>query len=300
MNVFITGGRGFVGRHLTKFLLDKGCKVVSISRSKKSVEPSHDNFRYLSADTTIPGAWQDELKDVDVIVNLAGVNIFNYWTKKYKKAIYDSRILTTKNLVEALPENNNTTLISASALGFYGDRGDDILTEQEPNGTDYLARVCADWEKEAFQAEKKNTRVAIARFGVVADKSGGAMKMMLPAFKFFVGGPLGKGTQFFPWIHLHDLVQAIWHLIENKELNGIFNLCAPEPIRNHDMSKTIGRLLRRPSFMTVPGFAIRMVIGELGSMVLFSQRGKPEKLLNTGFTFQFENFELALKEIIGK
>jgi uncharacterized protein (TIGR01777 family) len=283
---------------LTRFLLEKGCHVVSISRSKNIEGVSHENFRYLSADTTLPGDWQEELQDADVVINLAGVNIFNYWTKKYKQAIYDSRIRTTRNLVNALPEGNNITFISASALGFYGDRGDDILNEKEPAGTDFLAKVCEDWENEAFQAETKGSRVLIARFGVVADKSGGAMKMMLPPFRFFVGGPLGKGTQFFPWIHLTDLVYATWHLVEHRELKGIFNFCAPMPIRNRDMSKTIGKLLHRPSFLAVPKFAIRLLIGELGSMVLFSQRGNPENLLESGFKFKFPDFGEALQEII--
>ena len=298
MKVFITGGRGFVGSHLTRFLLDQGCEVVGISRSKHFGDFQHEQFRYVSADTTKPGSWQEELKDTDVVVNLAGVSIFNYWTKKYKQAIYDSRVLTTRHLVEALPDKNTISFISTSAIGYYGDRGDDLLTETEPPGSDFLARVCRDWETEAFKAEQKGSRVAIARFGIVADKSGGAMKIMIPPFKLFVGGPLGDGTQFFPWIHLEDLINALWYLIKNDELRGPFNTCAPEPVRNRDLTKTIGSILHRPTIFKVPKFAIRLVIGELGSMVLSSQRGKPEKLLNSGFEFQYPTFRQAMEEVL--
>lgn len=298
MKVFITGGRGFVGKNLAKALLTKGFHVVAVSRTPALNEITAANFRYLAADTTQPGTWQNELQDTDIVINLAGVSIFNYWTRRYKQAIYDSRILTTRNLVAALPASRNVTLINASALGYYGDRGEDLLSEQEPAGSDFLATVCADWEKEALKAESKGHRVIIARFGVVVDKSGGAMKLMLLPFRFFVGGPLGNGNQFFPWIHLADLIAAMVHLIERKELKGAFNFCAPEPIRNRDLAKTIGQLLRRPSFLAVPKFAIRLLIGELGSMVLYSQRGQPEQLLKSGFSFSYPNFKLALQEIL--
>lgn len=300
MKVFITGGSGFVGQHLTRYLLEKGCHVISAGRSATISGPNDPNFTYISADTTKEGDWQERIREVDAIVNLAGVNIFNYWTKKYKQAIYNSRIETTRNLVNAIPENSSISLISTSAQGFYGDRGDDRLTEEETPGDDFLAKVCIDWEKEALKAREKNARVAIMRFGVVADKSGGAMKMMLPPFKLFVGGPLGNGQQWFPWIHLQDLIAALWFVLENRELEGPFNCVSPNPVRNKEMAKTIGRLLRRPVFFKVPGFAIRLVIGELGSMVLFSQRGQPARLEENGFIFSYPDFESALKEILEK
>jgi uncharacterized protein len=298
MKVLITGGRGFVGQNLSRFLLDKGCEVVSISRSAIFDGIVHPRFQYLSADTIWPGEWQNEVRHADVIVNLTGTNIFHYWTKKYKKSIYDSRIQTTRNLVNVLPEGKEQTLISTSAMGYYGDRGDDNLKEEEPAGDDFLAKVCSDWESEALKAKLEGIRTAIVRFAVVADKSGGAMKMMIPPFRFFVGGPLGNGKQWFPWIHLSDLISGIWHIIENKNLDGIFNFCAPEPIRNKEMSRVIGNLLHRPSLFTVPGFAIRLAIGELGSMVLYSQRGAPENLIKSGFEFQYPEFKKAMEEIL--
>lgn len=300
MNVFITGGSGFVGRHLSEYLLEKGCKVVATGRSQTIKGISHPNYRYLSADTSIPGDWQEELPQMDAVVNLAGVNIFNYWTKGYKQSIYDSRIQTTRNIVDALPEGKGISLISTSALGFYGDRGDDLLKESEPVGSDFLAKVCRDWETEALKARTKGSKVAIARFAVVLDKHGGALKMMLPPFRLFVGGPLGSGNQWFPWIHLQDLIQALWFLLEQEDPSGTYNFCAPTPITNREMSRSIGRALHRPSIFRVPAFAIRMVIGELGSMVLFSQRGEPQNLLKAGFNFGYPTFESALNEIVGK
>ncbi len=299
MKVLITGGRGFVGKNLTKVLLDKGFQVVSISRAASFNEIQHENFRYISANTIEPGSWQDELKDTDVVINLAGANIFRYWTQKYKKQMYDSRIYTTRNLVDALPKERKITFISTSAVGFYGDRGEDTLNETEPVGDDYLAKICEDWEAEAFKAKSDNVRVLIARFGVVAEKSGGAMKMMIPPFKFFVGGPLANGQQWFPWIHLTDLMNAIVFLMDNSTAQGIFNFCAPNSIRNKDMSRTIGKLLKRPSFFVVPRFAINLALGELGSLVLNSQRAVPENLQKLGFEFQYQDFETAMVDILG-
>ena len=213
--------------------------------------------------------------------------------------MYDSRIYTTRNLVDALPKERKITFISTSAVGFYGDRGEDTLIETEPVGDDYLAKICEDWEAEAFKAKSDNVRVLIARFGVVAEKSGGAMKMMIPPFKFFVGGPLANGQQWFPWIHLTDLMNAIVFLMDNSTAQGIFNFCAPNSIRNKDMSRTIGKLLKRPSFFVVPRFAINLALGELGSLVLNSQRAVPENLQKLGFDFQYQDFETAMVDILG-
>ena len=162
-------------------------------------------FLSIAADTTRKGSWQNSLKDADVVINLAGMSIFQRWTSAYKQRIYDSRILTTRHVVEGLTGDRPQTLISTSAVGYYGSRGDDILTEAEPSGTDFLSRVGQDWEHEAFEAEKKNVRVVAARFGVVLGRSGGALKQMITPFKWCVGGPMGSGRQWFSWIHIADL-----------------------------------------------------------------------------------------------
>lgn len=296
--VFITGGTGFVGSYLVQVLLKRGYRVIAASRSARASDSSKGNLRFVTADTTVPGSWQNELKEVDVVINLAGVSIFHYWTKSYKKSIYDSRILTTQNLVDALPTDREVVLCSTSALGFYGTRGDEVLNETEPVGDDFLAKVCQDWENEAFKAAEKNCRVVTMRFSTVVDKSGGAMKIMIPPYRFMVGGPMGSGKQWFPWIHLSDLSEGIVHLIENKSSKGIYNFCAPKPVQNSAMAKIIGKALHRPSFLKVPFFAISLMLGEFGRSIMGSQRANPERLLAEGFQFKYADFQSAITEVL--
>ena len=298
MKIFITGGLGFIGKHLSDFLLDRGHQVTAVGTRPTQTLINHRNFRYISANTTRKGSWQVELEDIDAAVNLAGRSIFKRWNKSYKALIYDSRILTTRNLVDALPANKGITLFNASGVGYYGERGDDILTESDANGNDFLAGVCRDWEDEAFKAKKKGVRVVAARFGVVLGKNGGAMEKMVPAFRFFVGGPMGNGMQWFPWIHLNDLISAVILVLEDKDVNGPFNFCSPNPVRNLDLAKTMGKILNRPSFMPAPGFMMRLVLGEFADTLLGSQRAIPEKLLTHGFNFQYADIGEAIRHIV--
>ena len=298
MKILITGGSGFVGTNLTRFLLDKGHQVRAVGRS----EPRHlfdpENYRFIAADTTTKGPWQDELADADAVVNLAGATIFRRWTQTYKKQIYDSRILTTRHVVDALPARSNVVLCSASGSGYYGSRGDDILKEDETAGSDFLARVSIDWEKEALRAGDKGARVAVMRFGVILGKDGGAMAKLVPAFKVFVGGPLGSGNQWFPWLHIEDLLAAIGFVLEHQEVVGPLNFCAPNPIRNRELAQALGKRLGRPSFMPAPAFMIRLAMGEFGDVFLGSQRTVPAKLLSHGFAFQYPEIEGALRAIV--
>ena len=257
-----------------------------------------DGFDYISADTTRKGPWQEKLNPVDAAVNLAGNTIGKRWTRSYKKQICDSRILTTRNLVEALPPDKNITLCSASAAGYYGDRGEDILEEDAPAGNDFLAGLSQDWEKEALQAKEKGARVVITRFGLVLGRGGGVLKKMLPAFRFFVGGPLGDGRQWFPWIHLRDLASALLFVIENSEISGPVNFTAPDPVRHKDLAKTLAKFLKRPSAMPAPGFMLRLALGEMGQALLSSQRIIPSKLTKFGFDFKFPTIEKAIKDLV--
>lgn len=297
MKVFITGGSGFVGTRLTHDLIDRGHRVIAVGTSSAHKNPPNENFRYISADTTLKGPWQDALEDVDAIINLAGRNIFKLWSDTYKNQIYNSRILTTRNLVEAVPERKGIILCSTSGAGYYGNRADEVLTEDASSGSDFLAKVGIDWEKEAFLAEKKGVRVAAMRFGVVLDKNGGALAKMIPAFKYFAGGPLGSGLQWFPWIHMADLISAINFILETNEIKGPVNFCAPNPIKNRDFSKALGNVLNRPSFMKVPSFMIRLVVGEMGTLLTNSQKVIPHKLLRHGFKFQHPDIDSALEDI---
>jgi len=297
MKIFITGGSGFVGTRLIHDLIDRGHRVIAVGTSSAHKNPPNENFRYISADTTLKGPWQDALEDIDAIINLAGRNIFKLWSDTYKNQIYNSRILTTRNLVEAVPESKGIILCSTSGAGYYGNRADEVLMEDASPGNDFLAKVCIDWEKEAFLAEKKGVRVAAMRFGVVLDKNGGALAKMIPAFKSFAGGPLGTGLQWFPWIHMNDLISAINFILETKKIKGPVNFCAPNPIRNRDFGKSLGNVLKRPSFMKVPSFMIRLVVGEMGTLLLSSQKVIPHTLLRHGFKFQYPDIDSALGDI---
>jgi uncharacterized protein (TIGR01777 family) len=300
MKCFITGGTGFVGRNLSNSLLREGHVVVAVGLRPKQDIIQHEAFDYISADTSQEGSWQDAVNEADVVFNLAGKSIFKRWTESYKQQIYDSRILTTRNLVDALPENKEITFCSASAVGYYGNRGDETLTESSRCGDDFLAKVGVDWEGEAFRAEEKGIRVVAPRFGIVLGKGGGAMAKMVPAFKFFLGGPLGTGSQWFPWIHLDDLISGLMFVIENKVIKESVNFTSPNPVRNRDLAKTLGKVLGRPALMPTPGFMIRLVMGEFGNTLLASQRAIPDTLQKQGFKFRFEALEDALRDIVAE
>ncbi|MBF0111986.1 MAG: TIGR01777 family protein [Desulfamplus sp.] len=302
MKIVITGASGFVGTNLCRVLLNRGDYVIGIGTSKrlklKHVSPEH--FDWISADTTIAGNWQTAIKEADVIINLTGKNIFGYWTQKHKSQIYNSRVLTTKNIVAAMQKKGDKKqlLLNASAVGYYGNRGEDSLIESESFGNDFLAKVCVDWENGALKAEDKGARVVIMRFGVVLGKNGGALEKMLPSFKLFAGGPLGKGTHWFPWIHIDDLIGAILFFIENQTISGSVNFVAPQALRHKDFTSALGEALNRPSFMPAPAFMVKAVMGEMGKAFLSSQKAIPFVLNKSGFKFKYPDIEAALEDIL--
>ena len=298
MKILITGGSGFIGSNLSKYLLSGGHKVTAVSRSADQHRIRHENYRYITADTTRPGSWQKEAEETEAVVNLTGASIFKRWTASYKKMIYNSRILTTRHVVAALPEGRAVTLCSTSGTGYYGNRGDDILREDESVGRDFLAGVSLDWEKEAQRATAKGVRVAVMRFGVVLGKNGGALAKMIPAFKLFVGGSMGSGNQWFPWIYLEDLMAAILFILEHQDVSGPLNFCAPNPVRYRELAKTLGEALGRPSFMPAPAFMIRLAMGEFGDVFLASQRTIPDQLLQHGFSFQYPDIKSAIQDVV--
>lgn len=298
MNILITGGTGFVGRRLCQHILNLGHSVITLGTTTPREPIDNSRHTVLTADTSCQGDWQNALKDVDAVVNLAGRTIFQRWTTAYKKQIYDSRILTTRHIVEAIPSGKPTVLCSASAIGYYGSRGDELLAEDAGCGKGFLSEIGKDWEKEAYRATEKGIRVAAMRFGIVLGKGGGAMAKMLPAFKSFVGGPLGDGSQWFSWIHIDDLIAAILFIIENKDLSGPFNFTAPNPVRNRELAKTIGKIIGRPAFMPAPKFLIKLAMGELGSTLLDSQRVIPENLTKAGFQFRYPDLTSAIRQIV--
>jgi hypothetical protein len=297
MKVFITGGTGFIGCCLSDHLLSEGHQVTVVGRSSRQNCIDYPNFTYIPADTTRPGKWMEQLTDTEVAINLTGKSIFTLWNDKAKKAIYDSRILTTRNLVTALPEN--MTLLSTSAVGYYGDHGDKILSEDQLPGNDFLARVCRDWEKEALKATQKGVRVSVMRFGIVLGR-GGALEKMIPAFKSFLGGRLGNGNQWFPWIHIQDLISAVLFLFHNSRIEGPVNICAPYPVRNKELTKILAGILNRPALFRMPAVAMRLIMGEFGETLLKSTRAVPVKLQNEGFRFNYPDLNTAVSQIIGE
>lgn len=300
MNVFITGGLGFVGTQLSIRLLQAGHTVTVVDRAPSPAPHTPPEVRFLSADTTAPGSWQQEVAGQDAVINLAGASIFQRWNEATKRAIYDSRILTTRNLAAAMDEKQGTLLCSTSAVGYYGFRGDEELDEQQDPGTDFLARVTVDWEREANRAAERGARVVITRFGLVLGKSGGAMGQMIPLFKGFIGGPLGSGRQWFSWIHMEDLLSAFMFVFDNEKIHGPVNFCAPNPVRNRELARELGKALSRPSLMPTPGIALRLVLGEFGSVLLEGQRAVPARLLEHGFVFKYPELGEALREVVGR
>ncbi|MDZ7665736.1 MAG: TIGR01777 family oxidoreductase [Desulfotignum sp.] len=298
--VLITGASGFVGKHLVRHFLDLHWHVTGLGTSSAHPDiPESPDFEWISADTTLPGSWQDHVADADVIINLAGRNIFKRWTKTYKQAIYDSRIHTTRHLVDAMVSDKPVHFLSTSAAGIYGDAGEQEITEDAAPGADFLAEVCKDWENAALAAEKKaGARVRIMRFGVVLG-DGGALSVMSPAFKWFAGGPLGSGFQWFPWIHIRDLVKAMDFLIHTPDSRKIYNMVGPEPVRQREFAKALGQALRRPAVMPAPGFVVKLVMGELGASLLNSQKAVPRALVDAGFVFEYPDVQSALGEIFG-
>jgi uncharacterized protein (TIGR01777 family) len=302
MKIFITGGTGFIGRHLVRRLAEKRHAILVLTRSKKGPEEPDARITYFQGESIKPGPWQEKAKDCDIIINLAGATIFSKWNKKQKKLILESRVKTTQNIVQALRTRSEkkVTLISASAIGYYGFHKDEELDEKAGPGDDFLASVTRAWETEALKAQEKGVRVVIARFGIVLGEKGGALSMMAPFFKLFIGGPLGKGRQWFSWIHIRDLVEIVVFLIEHPEISGPVNTCSPHPLRNKDLAKALGKALRRPSFLRAPAFMVRLLLGEFGNVVLKGQRVLPRRLLQLGFDFQFPEIQGALADILRK
>jgi uncharacterized protein (TIGR01777 family) len=295
MKIFMTGGTGFVGKTLAPSLVRLGHEVTILTRAAKGESPG---LSWVEGDPAQRGGWQDAVKKHEAVINLAGASIFTRWTEESKKMIRDSRMLTTRHLVEAIEGGRVKTFLSTSAIGYYGFHGDEALSEEASPGRDFLALLAKDWEAEAKEAEKKGCRVVLTRFGIVLGEKGGALGQMIPLFNKYLGGPLGNGKQWFSWIHMEDLVRAYLFLLEHPEISGPVNFTAPNPVRNKELSQWLGRILGRPAFLPAPGFMLRLVLGEFGSILLEGQKVIPQKLLQAGFQFQYPEIAPALRQIV--
>ena len=294
--VLITGGTGFIGRNLIPLLQKDSYKIIVLSRTPSKYQ---DDF-YFKHVTLVEDL--NDVKHADVVINLAGANLSaKRWNDQYKQEIVNSRLNLTKNLIDWISQQQNKphTLISGSAIGYYGARGNETLDESSTSGSasEFQVRLCSQWEDAAYRAEGLGVRVCCIRTGVVLGDEGALKQMALP-FKLGFGGKLGSGNQYFSWIHINDHVRAVMHLINNKGLQGSFNLTSPNPITNEVLTKTLGKVLNRPTFMTVPGFALKLTVGEMAKMLLSGQRVIPKKLEESGFKFEFPDLEQALTQIL--
>jgi uncharacterized protein len=302
MKLFITGGTGFVGSYLTGGFTRLGHEVSVLTRSMGTGRTLPQGASFVEGDPRESGPWQQRAAEHDVIVNLAGATIFTLWTRKARRAIMDSRMLTTRHVVDAMAAApGKIQLLSASAVGYYGSREDDVLLdEMSPPGDDFLAEVGRRWESEAGRAKSLGARVVLCRLGIILGADGGALAKMAPAFKYCVGSPLGGGKQWFPWIHQQDLLNIMSFLLEHPHIVGPVNCTAPAPVRNEEMSKILAQVLHRPLFMpSVPRFVLKTILGEFGDVLLKGQRAIPRRLLDEGFQFRFPTFKEALVDLLG-
>jgi uncharacterized protein (TIGR01777 family) len=279
MKIALAGSSGLIGAELLRELRERGDEVVALPRR---------------------GTARWSLEGIEAVVNLAGASIGGKrWSPEYKKEILDSRVLSTRELVEAMrsAERKPLVLVNASAAGFYGGRGDELLDESAGPGADFLAGVCQEWEAEARKAEDLGVRSVQPRTGVVLSARGGALQQMLPPFKAFVGGPLGSGKQWFPWIHIADEVAAIMRAIDS-DLRGPVNLASPGIVTMKEFARGLGKALHRPSWAPVPAAPLKILLGEFALVLLEGQRAVPKKLIDTGFKFRFPDLEAALGDLL--
>ena len=296
MLIVIAGGTGFLGQALQRHLAASGHTIRLLTRSGRGKQADAVEWR---PDGTV-GTWSSIVHDADAVINLAGAGIADRrWTDARKATLRDSRILATRSLVTAIKRapRKPAVLVNASGVGYYGNRGSELVTEETGAGDDFLARLCVEWEREAEQAAG-DTRVVVLRNGLVLHPSGGALGKMLLPFRFGVGGRLGTGAQYLPWIHLDDWLGLTTTLISHADASGPFNLSAPHPASNAEFTRAMGAALHRPAVLPVPGIALRIALGELADTLLTGQRAVPRRAEQMGFHFRFRDIQSALRDLL--
>jgi uncharacterized protein len=300
MRIIVAGGTGFLGKTLVSRLLQQGHAVIVLTRSPRKTLPWSGNLRAEQWDAETVGPWVGVVDGADAIINLTGELIAGKrWTKRQKRLILDSRVNSTRVLVSSIERapKKPSVFINVSAVGYYGDVPQGDATELSSPGSDFLAGVCSQWEAEAFRAEKSGVRVVTPRLGVILAKDGGALERLAMPFRFFVGGYIGTGKQWFPWVHINDVVNAFLFLLNGSNVAGPVNLAAPQPLTIKEFTRVLGEVMHRPSWTAVPSFVLRLALGEMAEMLLTGQHIIPQKLTNAGFRFEYSTARAALTDI---
>jgi hypothetical protein len=310
MKVVIAGGTGFLGAPLAEAYAEEGHEVLVLTRSLPSGVRRHDPGTGVPGITRVgwapdgaTGPWAAALAGVGAVINVAGEPLDRgRWSPQRKAVLRDSRILATRSLAAAIANASVApgVFVSSSGVGYYGDTGDAPVTEATPPGSDFLAQLCEDWEAEARRAGSSGTRVVLLRSGIVLDRSAGALPRMTLPFRFFAGGPIGSGRQYFSWIHRRDWVELVRWIVETAAVEGPVNATAPVPVTNRELARAIGRALHRPSLLPVPGFALRIAVGELADSILTGQRALPERAQALGYHFRYPDIDQAFRGLFGE
>lgn len=301
MKIVIAGGTGLIGSRIVERLSKDRNSIVILTRgTKQPYSENNDNITYVKWNPSITDRWIDHLSHADAVINLSGESIAaKRWSKKQKEKIIQSRVIPTQTLVSGIRQVSPRPglLLNASAVGYYGNVADGEVDELYPVGQGFLAETCFQWEKESFNASPLGVRVVNLRIGMVLSGEGGALPRFAMPFKLFLGGYFGNGNQWMPWIHIDDLVSAIVFILTNHEIYGPVNAVSPSPVTMKQFSKILGHVINKPSFIPVPSFILKLILGEMSEMLLTGQKAVPKKLLQYGFQFKFNKLEEALKDL---
>jgi uncharacterized protein (TIGR01777 family) len=306
MRIIITGGSGLIGQGLTREFLKVGNEVIILSRSLEKTKGTPTGVKVVRWDGNSLGDWVSNFEGADAVINLAGASIAGEsplkmrWTGRRKKSILESRLNAGAAVTAAIQavKNKPEVLVQASAIGFYGPLGDEPVDENVPNGSDYLATVCRDWEDSTKGVESLGVRRVVQRTGLVFSRTGGIFSLLRLPFSLFIGGPLGSGVQVISWIHIEDMVSAIRFLVENHHTQGVYNLTAPNPVTNQEFSAAMGTAMKRPSFVPVPTFVLKLALGEVSTLAVDGQRVIPLRLLEAGYRFKYQHLVDALGQLV--
>lgn len=301
MKIIVAGGSGFIGSELIRRLINSKHQVVLLSRNPGAARlEERESFKIVQWDGKTIGLWSQFIDGADAVINLSGENVAaKRWSESQKTRLIDSRINPTRAILQTINQATKKprVLVNASAVGYYGNFGDGDVTESHIKGEGFLSDLCEQWEREAMNAEVHGLRVVLLRIGIVLEPSGGALKKMLLPFKLFIGGSLGSGKQWFPWIHLDDVLNIILFALENDSVSGAVNLSSPSPVTMDEFASSLAKAIRRPSWARVPSFVLKILLGEMSEMLLGGRRIVPKKLIDNGFMFQYPNLDETLNSL---